>query len=97
MFTPLNQAEIKKIVRLQFEQVKSMLAENNISLELSEQAADWLSKAGYDPQFGARPVKRVLQKEVLNQLSKKILAGEILPEQKILVDKQDDTIKFKNI
>ncbi len=97
MFTPLNQAEIKKIVRLQFEQVKKMLAENNIRIELSEDAAEWLSKAGYDPQFGARPVKRILQKEVLNQLSRKILSGEILPEQRILVDKQDDSIKFKNI
>lgn len=97
MFTPLNRNEIKGIVRLQFEQVKNMLAENNIDLEISEAATEWLGNAGYDPQYGARPVKRILQKEVLNELSKKILGGEILPEQRILVDIERELIKFKNI
>lgn len=97
MFTPLDKGEIKKIVRLQFDEVKKMLAGNNISIEISDTAAEWLGSEGFDPQFGARPVKRVLQKAVLNELSKKILSGEVLPNQRILVDLEDGGINFRNI
>ncbi len=97
MFTPLEKSEINKIVVLQFNDVKKMLAKKNINIEISDNAVEWLGREGYDPQFGARPVKRVLQKEVLNELSKKILSGDILSEQTILVDREGDIIKFRNI
>ena len=96
MFTPLTKNEIHDIVSLMFGQVKKMLAKNGISIELTEQAVDRLAEIGYDPQFGARPLKRVIQKEVLNSLSKMILAGKVTGDHKILVDVNGDEFIFKN-
>ena len=86
MFSPLNRNEIKNIVKIQFNSVANMLAKNDIRIQITEDAIEWLSQLGYDPQFGARPLKRVMQKRVLNELSKQILAGTINKEGIIEID-----------
>jgi ATP-dependent Clp protease ATP-binding subunit ClpB len=96
MFTPLNKKEIRDIVSLMFRQVQKMLFKNNIKIEITGSAIDKLAALGYDPQFGARPLKRVIQKRVLNELSKMILAGEVSSEKEILIDNDDGTFTFKN-
>jgi ATP-dependent Clp protease ATP-binding subunit ClpB len=96
MFTPLNRDEIRDIARLQFNQVRQTLAEMNIEMEASEEALDWLAQLGYDPQFGARPLKRVIQKRILNELSKEILAGKVDKESRILLDVFDNKFVFLN-
>ncbi len=96
MFTPLNEQEVKQIVRLQFEKVKKMLMENEISLSITDRAVDWLANEGFDPQFGARPIKRAMQKYLLNELSKQILSGVIQKDQKIEVDMKGDQLSFFN-
>ncbi len=96
MFKPLSRNEIHDIVKLQFEMVKTMLAKNGLHLEISDAAINKLSSAGYDPQFGARPLKRVIQRMVLNELSKMILAGKIEKDHKILIDVEGDNLVFKN-
>lgn len=96
MFTPLNRSEIRNIVELQFEGVKRTLAEMGIDLEASEEALDWLAQLGYDPQFGARPLKRVIQKRILNELSKQILSGKVDKESKIKLDVFDNQFVFLN-
>lgn len=96
MFTPLSRDEIGKIVQLQFEGVRKQLAEMDIELSASEEALDWLAQLGYDPQFGARPLKRVMQKRVLNELSKEILSGKIDKESKIKLDMFDGQFVFFN-
>jgi len=96
MFSPLTQVDIKKIVSLQLKGLKKMLAKQHIVLDATEQAVEYLSAKGFDPQFGARPVKRVVQKEVLNKLSKEILAGNITTESIILLDEFDDELVFRN-
>ena len=96
MFTPLNKNEIHDIVGLMFRQVQKMLSKNNIRIDITEEALNKLAELGYDPQYGARPLKRVIQKSVLNELSKMILAGEVNSDKKILVEVKDDTIIFTN-
>ena len=96
MFSPLTQKDIKKIVGLQLKYVKKMLAKQHIVLDATEQAIEYLSVKGFDPQFGARPVKRVVQKEVLNKLSKEILAGKIQTESIILLDEFNEELVFRN-
>ena len=97
MFMPLTKDEIKQIVRLQLENVKKMLAENNgVQLEYTEAAVESLAEEGYDPQFGARPVKRVIQRKILNQLAKDIIAGTVDKTKPIIIDAVDDTIFFRN-
>ncbi|MCY1494537.1 Chaperone protein ClpB 1 [compost metagenome] len=96
MFTPLNESNIKEIVGLQLKSVTKMLALQNITLDATPEAIDYLSKKGYDPQFGARPVKRVIQKEVLNELSKEILSGRITTDSIILLDSFDGKLVFRN-
>ncbi len=86
MFQPLTREEVKDIVRIQFASLQKMLAENDITIEATEEAIDWLSQLGFDPQFGARPLKRVMQKKVLNELSKQILAGKVNKDDHILLD-----------
>jgi ATP-dependent Clp protease ATP-binding subunit ClpB len=86
MFSPLSRNEINNIVRIQFNSVANMLAKNDIQIQITENAIDWLSQLGYDPQFGARPLKRVMQKRVLNELSKQILAGTISKDAVIEID-----------
>ena len=96
MFTPLSRDEITDIVKLQFRQVQQTLAEMGVSIEASEEALDWLAQLGYDPQFGARPLKRVIQKKILNELSKQILAGKVDKDSKIKLDMFDNQFVFLN-
>jgi ATP-dependent Clp protease ATP-binding subunit ClpB len=96
MFTPLNRDELRDIVTLQFNGVQSTLAEMGIEIEASEEALDWLAQLGYDPQFGARPLKRVIQKRILNELSKEILSGKIDKDSKIKLDVFDNHFVFLN-
>lgn len=96
MFTPLNEKEIEEIVGLQINSVKKMLARNGVTLEVTPAAMKFLAEEGYDPEFGARPVKRVIHRLVLNQLSKDILAQKIDREHPIVIDVKDDQIVFTN-
>ena len=97
MFTPLNKNEIKQIVSLQIDNARRMLAKNEIRLEISDNALDLLANEGYDPEFGARPVKRVIQREILNRLSKDILAGNVTKEKTIMIDTEGSQFVFRNI
>lgn len=96
MFTPLDELEIEKIVRLQIESIKAMLAENDIRLEASDAAIKFISKAGFDPDFGARPIKRAIQRYLLNDLSKQLLAGAVDKERAIKVDADEEKLIFTN-
>ena len=96
MFTPLSRDEITEIVKLQFKQLQHTLAEMGITIEATEEALDWLAQLGYDPQYGARPLKRVIQKKILNELSKQILAGKVDKDSKIRLDMFDNNFVFLN-
>jgi len=96
MFTPLTKKDIKRIVDLQLRGVKKMLSQQGIILDATEEAIKFLAERGYDPHFGARPVKRVIQKEVLNKLSKEILSGNVHVNSIILLDAFDDQLVFRN-
>ncbi|MFA8433250.1 MAG: ATP-dependent chaperone ClpB [Marinifilaceae bacterium] len=96
VFTPLDREEVKHIVRLQFIAIQKMLMKKDVKIELSDAAVDYLGTLGFDPQFGARPIKRVLQRQVLNELSKQILAETITADQSILVDQEKGELVFKN-
>jgi len=96
MFEPLSREHVNDIVRIQFEGIKKRLEEQGIAIKISEAAIDWLAQLGYDPQFGARPVKRVMQKQILNELSKQILAGKVNKEKEITIDLANNSFIFKN-
>ncbi len=98
MFQPLNRDEVKEIVKIQFSKLQAMLAKNEITITATDDAIDWLSQLGFDPQFGARPLKRVMQKKVLNELSKQILSASINKNDviELNVNKNKDFV-FKNI
>lgn len=96
MFTPLSENNIKEIVKLQLNNVKKMIAQQNIIFDATDEAINYLAIKGYQPEFGARPVKRVIQKEVLNQLSKEILSGQVTTDSIILLDAFDDELVFRN-
>ena len=96
MFSPLNEKEIEEIVGLQIKSIKKMLAVAGVSLDVTTKALHFLAKEGYDPEFGARPVKRVLQRLVLNQLSKDILGQKVDKDRPIIVDIENDNLIFKN-
>ena len=96
MFTPLNEQEIEEIVGLQIKSIQKMLAKNGITLEVTPKALKFLAEEGYDPEFGARPVKRVIHRMVLNQLSKDILAQKVDREHPIIIDFDGNDIVFKN-
>ena len=96
MFTPLNQDEVTQIVIIQMNKLIKLLKEQNILFEFTTDAVESLSKKGFNPQFGARPIKRVIQKEVLNALSKEILSGKVTSESHILLDAFDDQLVFRN-
>ena len=96
MFTPLTQDNIKQIVRLQLGGIIKLVARENITLEATNEAIDYLAERGYDPQFGARPVNRVIQKEVMNALSKEILQGNIKAGSLVLIDSFDNGLVFRN-
>lgn len=96
MFQPLMKAEIKGIITIQLNQLKELLLKSGIQLEFSEYALDFLAENGYDPQYGARPLKRLIQKEIVNPFSKRILAGDIDKTRPVLVDVFDGTVVFRN-
>ncbi len=96
LFQPLMKTEIRGILNIQLNNLKSLVAQSGIQLEFSDYALDFLAEQGFDPQFGARPLKRLIQKEIVNQLSRRILAGEIDKSQPVLVDAFDNTVVFRN-
>lgn len=96
MFTPLTNANIAQIVGLQLKSVTKMLAQQGITMDATPEAIEYLSEKGYDPQFGARPVKRVIQRDVLNELSKEILSGKITTDSIVLIDAFDGKLVFRN-
>src|SRR6202012_4460971 len=96
LFQPLLKSEIRGIIRIQLENLQQLVARNGINLQFSEYAIDYLAENGFDPQFGARPLKRLIQKEIVNQLSKKILAGDVDRTSPVLVDVFDGVVVFRN-
>jgi ATP-dependent Clp protease ATP-binding subunit ClpB len=96
MFQPLMKSEIKGIISIQLEQIKKLVLQNGITLQFSDYALDYLAENGYDVQLGARPLKRLIQKQIINQLSKRILAGDIDKSRPVLVDVFDGTVVFRN-
>jgi len=96
MFQPLLKNEIRGIIKIQLDSLTNLVAKNGIQLQFSDYAVDYLAENGFDPQFGARPLKRLIQKEIINQLSKKILAGQIDKNSPVLVDVFDGIVVFRN-
>lgn len=96
MFQPLNEEEIKKIVKNQIKNVQKMLEKNNVKIDITKKAINYIAKVGFDPQFGARPIKRVIQKTILNELSKIILEEKVNKDAVIVVDEQNGSLVFKN-
>ena len=98
MFLPLTEPQIKQIVRLQIGGIQRMLQENGVTLQLSDRAIEFLASAGYDPEFGARPVKRAIQHYLLNDLSKKLLSQSVDRNRPILVEvsSANDGLEFRN-
>ena len=96
MFQPLNKPQIEQIVRLQINGIRKMLEENGVTLQLSDQAINFIATAGYDPEFGARPVKRAIQRYLLNDLSKKLLSQEVDRTKPIIVERSSDGLMFRN-
>jgi ATP-dependent Clp protease ATP-binding subunit ClpB len=98
MFRPLTKADIRKVVSIQFKMVQQRLSDSGIKLDISDKALDRLAKMGFDPQFGARPLKRVIQREILNELSKQILSGKVNKDSVIFVDMKNEVeFEFINI
>jgi ATP-dependent Clp protease ATP-binding subunit ClpB len=96
MFRPLMKKEIKGIVQIQLNNLRRLVAPSGIHLDFSEYALEYLAEQGFDPQFGARPLKRLIQKEIVNKLSKRILMGDIDKSKPVLVDVFDNTVVFRN-
>ena len=96
MFTPLNKFEVRQIVEIQILALSKMLAKKNLKLEIDALAIDHLAEVGFEPQFGARPIKRVIQREILNELSKQILAGKISTDGTIRIGFRDENLVFGN-
>jgi ATP-dependent Clp protease ATP-binding subunit ClpB len=96
MFRPLTIEQIGEIVRLQFGRVARMLEDKGIRSEITDRAVKWLADKGFDPLFGARPVKRLIQKEIVNELSRAIIAGKIDKEKKIMIDVQSGNLVMSN-
>ncbi|MEZ7954622.1 MAG: AAA family ATPase, partial [Bacteroidales bacterium] len=96
MFHPLTKSDIREIVKMQLEGISAMMQEKGLRLEYSEYAMEYLCSKGYDPAYGARPVKRVLQKELVNELAKEILKGGLNKDKPVIVDYFDDILVFRN-
>ena len=96
MFEPLTREDVSNIVKIQFKQIANRLAEQHITISATAEAIDWLAQLGYDPQYGARPVKRVMQKQLLNELSKQILSNTIDKDKEIIVDMFENKFVFRN-
>lgn len=97
MFEPLNEEILRKIVNIQWKEVQKRLKENGIQIDATQDVLDYLGKIGYDPQFGARPLKRVMQRTILNELSKQILGGEISNDSTVLIEMENGEIVFRNV
>ena len=95
MFTPLTKENVKEIVKIQMTGIEKLAAKNNVSLTATDDVINYLSEIGYNPQFGARPIKRALQREVLNQLSKDILASKIAPGDVVVMDVFEEQVVFR--
>jgi ATP-dependent Clp protease ATP-binding subunit ClpB len=96
MFIPLNHKEIREIVLLQLNSVAKMLGENGIKIEFTDRSVDYIADVGFDPMFGARPIKRAIQKYIVNELSKQILGGVVERDDEIVIDYHDEVITFSN-
>jgi ATP-dependent Clp protease ATP-binding subunit ClpB len=96
LFQPLLKGEIRGIIRIQLGDLQRLVAKNGINLQFSDYLIDYLAENGFDPQFGARPLKRLIQKEIVNQLSKRILAGDVDRTAPVLVDVFDGVVVFRN-
>jgi ATP-dependent Clp protease ATP-binding subunit ClpB len=95
MFKPLDRKQIREIVKIQLTGIEHMLSDYQLKLLVQEKAIDWLAEKGYDPQLGARPVKRLIQKEIVNELSKEIIGGNVSKEDTIIVDVKDGHLAFR--
>lgn len=95
MFNPLTREEIRQIVDMQFQRIKDTLAENQINIQLAPEAADRLAWLAYDPLYGARPLKRVMQKKIINELSRQIIAGQIEAKHEIMLDLEGEELVFR--
>lgn len=96
VFKPLTKENITEIVKMQFAQVLKRLSGSEISIEITSEAVGWLANIGYEPHFGARPVKRILQRYVLNELSKRILSGTVDKDKPIVIDENNGELVFRN-
>ena len=96
MFEPLKQSEIAQVVRIQMESLVKMLKNNGVQLQFTDAAVDLIAELGFDPEFGARPVKRVIQRQILDVLSKRLLAGIVNHDAPIIIDAKDGALEFKN-
>ena len=96
MFLPLNKHEIAEVVRLQMDRVRNMLKEQGVELRITDNAIDYIATQGYDPEYGARPVKRAIQRLVLNDLSKNLLAEEVRRDMPVVVDADDNGLVFRS-
>ena len=96
MFTPLTRENVKDIVRLQIRRLAGMLAKRDIRLEAEDSALEVMADQGYDPQFGARPIKRVIQRDLMNELSRQILEGKVEPKDVIVIKGQNNALVFEN-
>jgi len=96
MFAPLLKKEIRSVIRIQLNNLQRLIAESGIQLDFTDYALDFLAENGFDPQFGARPLKRLIQKEIVNALSKKILSGAIDKSKPVVVDVFDGLVVFRN-
>jgi ATP-dependent Clp protease ATP-binding subunit ClpB len=94
LFRPLTLNQIRDIVKIQIAGISRILQGNNLRLEVSDHAIDWLAKHGFDPQLGARPVKRLIQKEIVNELSRELIAGKISKEDTVVIDVEKDKLTF---
>jgi ATP-dependent Clp protease ATP-binding subunit ClpB len=96
MFQPLMRKDIREIIRIQLNDLREQLVKSGVTLEFTDYALDYLAENGFDPQFGARPLKRLIQKQIVNQLSKKLLSGTIDKTKPVLVDVFDGMVVFRN-
>ncbi len=96
MFTPLSVGQIRDIVKMQLNLVRKILENNGMHLDVSDEAIDWLANHGYDPQLGARPVKRLIQREIINELSKRIIAGSIRKDENVLIGMKNGSLTFES-
>jgi ATP-dependent Clp protease ATP-binding subunit ClpB len=97
MFRPLSQEDLRKIVRIQFQQIKQRIEAGGISVDITDEVLDYLARVGFDPQFGARPLKRVMQREILNELSKEMIAEHIVQGDEVNIELENDKIAFNKV